>query len=235
LPVSSWPLDWRHGITPTIVEVAASILTRGLGLLLTSHAVLALRRIGLDDEIIRNGIVQEHLINADASDIPISDYDFRPLNATYVPTLGVSRQALMEGLCRGIGSSIRLSTTITSAQSSGEDVRVVFSDGAEARYDLVVGADGMTSRVRGLVCPDIVPVYRSYAAWRTVIAGGYFPSNVVLMRHRTGCVLGSFPVGPDLGYVFVLAHRPKVPRPSRRGVSMVSRSWRARFKEPCRL
>jgi 2-polyprenyl-6-methoxyphenol hydroxylase-like FAD-dependent oxidoreductase len=143
------------------------------------------------------------------------DYDFRPLNAKYAPNLGVTRQALMDGLLRGIRSAIRLSTTITSAQSSGEDVRVVFSDGAETRYDLVVGADGITSHVRSLICPGIAPVYRSYAAWRTVIAGGCFPSNIVVMRHRAGCVLGSFRVGPDLGYVFVLAHEPSVPRLSR--------------------
>ena len=121
----------------------------------------------------------------------------------------------MDGLLRGIQSPIRLSTTITSAQPSDEGVHVVFSNETEARYDLVVGADGIASHVRSLICPDIAPVYRSYAAWRTVIPGGCFPPNVVMMRHRAGCLMGSFQVGPDLGYVFVLAHEPSMPRLSR--------------------
>jgi 2-polyprenyl-6-methoxyphenol hydroxylase-like FAD-dependent oxidoreductase len=49
----------RHGITPTIVEIGDSVLTRGLGLLLTSNVFLALRRVGLDAEVIKNGIPQE--------------------------------------------------------------------------------------------------------------------------------------------------------------------------------
>jgi 2-polyprenyl-6-methoxyphenol hydroxylase-like FAD-dependent oxidoreductase len=205
----------RHGINPTIVEVADSILTRGLGLLLTSNALLALRRIALDDDIIRNGIVQEHFVNADASETPTSDYDFRPLNARYAPNLGVSRKVLMDGLLRGVRSPIRLSTTVTAVQSSGEDVRVVLSDGTEVRYDLVVGADGIGSRVRSLIAPEIAPVYRSYVAWRTVVPGGRFLSGTVFMRHQSGSILGSFRIGPDLGYVFMLAHEPNVPRLSR--------------------
>lgn len=106
----------RQGITPTIIEIADSILTRGLGLLLTANVFLALRRVGLDADVIKNGTVQDHFINTDASEAPISDYDFRPMNAKYAPNLGIARQGLMDGLLGGVRTPIRLATTITALQ-----------------------------------------------------------------------------------------------------------------------
>lgn len=205
----------RHGITPTIVEIANVVLTRGLGLLLTSNALLALRRVGLDAEVIKNGIVQEHFINADASEAPISDYDFRPLNAKYAPNIGVTRRGLMDGLRGGLRAQIRLSTTIAALQSSAGGAHVSFSDGTHAHYDLVVGADGIKSQVRSLIYPDVEPVYRSFCAWRTVMDYRNLESDGVVVRHNPGCILGSLKVGANRVYVFVLAHEPNIPLLSR--------------------
>jgi 2-polyprenyl-6-methoxyphenol hydroxylase-like FAD-dependent oxidoreductase len=56
----------RHGITPAIVEIADGLLTRGLGLFLTSNVFLALRRIGLDQTVIERGIVIEQEVQTNA-------------------------------------------------------------------------------------------------------------------------------------------------------------------------
>src|SRR5690242_4494424 len=41
-----------------------------------------------------------------------------------------------------------------------------FADGSRAKGDLVVGADGFRSSVRGLFAPAIKPIYAGYVGWR---------------------------------------------------------------------
>jgi 2-polyprenyl-6-methoxyphenol hydroxylase-like FAD-dependent oxidoreductase len=57
----------RFGIIPAVVEIGNASLSRGLALMLTSNAALALRRVGLDSAVIDQGIVLERIIHADPS------------------------------------------------------------------------------------------------------------------------------------------------------------------------
>lgn len=52
----------------------------------------------------------------------------------------------------------------------GDQVRVVFASGAERSFDLVIGADGIRSRTRRLVCPDTPAIHYldMYTAYFTI-------------------------------------------------------------------
>jgi 2-polyprenyl-6-methoxyphenol hydroxylase-like FAD-dependent oxidoreductase len=122
----------------------------------------------------------------------------------------------MAGICGAIRSPIRYSTTIVSLNSSARTVTALLSDGTRGGFDLVVAADGIHSAVRRVIYPDVQPVYRSFCAWRIVLDCSDC-DKVLKARSAHGLVLGSFQVGPNPLYVFLLAHYAEPPSFSREG------------------
>jgi 2-polyprenyl-6-methoxyphenol hydroxylase-like FAD-dependent oxidoreductase len=205
----------RFGITPVVVEIEGQSFSRGLALMLTSNVALALRRVGLDGAVIDRGLVLERIIHADPSGQPVEAiHDLGPANERYAPNIGITRDGLMSGLSTALGAQIRYSTTITSVDGPTGEPEVTFSDGTRAAFDLVVGADGIRSAVRKLIYSDVEPVYRSFCAWRTVMECSD-DEPVFRLSSTAGCTLGSFPVGPNLMYAFLLAHCAEIPPWSR--------------------
>jgi 2-polyprenyl-6-methoxyphenol hydroxylase-like FAD-dependent oxidoreductase len=62
-----------------------------------------------------------------------------------------------------------LGVELLDVRQTGEGVVAFLSSGEEVAADLVVGADGVRSRVRGLLAPQIEPSYAGYVAWRGIM------------------------------------------------------------------
>ena len=205
----------RFGITAVVAEIGDASLSRGLALMLTGNAAMALRRVGLDRAVIDHGVVLERIAHADPLGNPVDDdHDLRPSNARYAPVLGITRDGLMSGLSRAVRAPIRYATTLASVGGPAGEPVVAFSDGTRGQFDLVVGADGIGSAVREAIYPGIEPAYRSFCAWRTVTECAQW-DPVFRFSSVPGCLLGSFPVGPGLVYAFLLFHCAEIPVLSR--------------------
>ena len=83
--------------------------------------------------------------------------------------LGILRRPLhtiLLGAAEDAGAQVRLGTTVQALD--GPEVEL--SDGTSARYDLLVGADGIGSRVRELaIDADAAPDYTGVVVWRALL------------------------------------------------------------------
>src|SRR5262245_40300357 len=59
-----------------------------------------------------------------------------------------------------------LGKELTRIEERSDGVAAHFADGSSTDGDLIVGADGFRSTVRGAVLPDVRPVYAGYVGWR---------------------------------------------------------------------
>ncbi|MDR2281084.1 MAG: FAD-dependent monooxygenase [Gordonia sp. (in: high G+C Gram-positive bacteria)] len=125
------------------------------------------------------------------------------------PQLTVHRGDLMAALERDLpDGAIKLGRRLESIENGTDGVRLRFADGSDARADIVIGADGIHSRVRhALLGPD-EPEFTGIVAFRAVI-----PSDAVAGLPNADCFtkwwgpdsatqIVTFPLGLDEVFVF---------------------------------
>lgn len=80
------------------------------------------------------------------------EYSLGFINEKYGSYRGIERKKLIEILLKSLnGDQVEYGTTLKSIQQDGSKVKVIFSNGQKASYDLVILADGMHSKSRKLL------------------------------------------------------------------------------------
>ena len=69
--------------------------------------------------------------------------------------------------------------TLVDLDQDGDGIEVRFAGGRRERCDLLVCADGIMSKARHLLLPQIEPVYAGYVAWRGIVTTGDLSSGSV--------------------------------------------------------
>ena len=67
------------------------------------------------------------------------------------------------------------SKTLARVEQKADRVTAIFTDGARAEADLLIGADGFRSTVRESIMPEVQPAYCGYIAWRGMVEESEIP------------------------------------------------------------
>jgi 2-polyprenyl-6-methoxyphenol hydroxylase-like FAD-dependent oxidoreductase len=87
------------------------------------------------------------------------------------PAMMFLRTELFRLLAAGLGErDIRYGMGCERLEDLGDQVRITFGNGQVSDFDLVIGADGVSSTVRGFVDPGMVPYDTGLVASRGVVA-----------------------------------------------------------------
>ncbi|KAF2813771.1 FAD/NAD(P)-binding domain-containing protein [Mytilinidion resinicola] len=155
--------DPRHTIT--IIERSPSLRMAGQQIDLKAEGLPVLRKMGLMDNIKKSLVAETGLAMVDPNGKPIAHFGIVDaakgtvgLTSEYEIMRGDLVQVLYDAsLAQGVkakelgqagGLTYEFGKTVMDFKQDNDGVDVTFSDGQEKRYDLVVGADGQTSRTR---------------------------------------------------------------------------------------
>lgn len=182
----------------------------GVGIIQQANVLRAVDALGILQDYVGAGFafdsVDIYLPNGrHAATIPSHKLvDGQPAN------LGIGRRALHDVLGqRAIeaGTKIRLGVTPERLDDDGAGVTAYFSDGTDARYDLVIGADGVYSQTRAALFPDAAaPLFTGQGVWRYNFAR---PAEVTSLHAFQGPLgIGLVPLSDALMYMFVTTPEP---------------------------
>jgi 2,6-dihydroxypyridine 3-monooxygenase len=75
-----------------------------------------------------------------------------------------------------------LGRDLVEIEDAADQVVGRFADGTAETVDLLVGADGIRSTVRGLLFPDVQPAYAGYVGWRGTLPQDRLPASATSLR-----------------------------------------------------
>jgi 2-polyprenyl-6-methoxyphenol hydroxylase-like FAD-dependent oxidoreductase len=156
----------REGFEPAVYERAPALLEVGAAIAVWPNAFRALERLGLGETVLaRAGRIRSVRWLGREGRL----YKHFTFPETGAPAVALHRADLQGALLRALpAESVHLGKAFVGFEEGGEGVRARFDDGAGAACDVLVGADGLHSRVRAQLLGDGEPVYRGYAVWRGV-------------------------------------------------------------------
>jgi 2-polyprenyl-6-methoxyphenol hydroxylase-like FAD-dependent oxidoreductase len=161
----------RAGHHVTVFERSVhGLARRGAGLVAQQELFELLHRLGRDDAA-RVGVVAHERITLAR--------DGRVANRDPSPQTQLSWDHLYEVLRSELpAEAYRLSSAVAGVDSTEQHALVRFADGRREQFDLVIGADGLSSVTRAAVAPEHrVNSYAGYVTWRGLVPERSLPAD----------------------------------------------------------
>ena len=155
----------QAGFSVEIHERAPVLAPVGAGVSLWSNGVKVLKRLGLGEAVRAIGGSMDDMCYMSKGGATLTHFSLRPL----VAAVGqrphpVARTDLQRMLLDAVGpENVALGSSCVAIEQDEQAATAVFSDGRRASGDLVLGADGTHSIVRGAVLGK--PVERRYVGY----------------------------------------------------------------------
>jgi 2-polyprenyl-6-methoxyphenol hydroxylase-like FAD-dependent oxidoreductase len=201
----------KRGIAVDLVEIDQEWRVYGAGITIGGAALRAFKDLGVVQQVVDQGWCSDGCDLYTADGTPLGKLPTPRIAGDHIPGGGgILRPVLARILSQATlasGTAVRLGVTFTAIDPEGEALQVGFTDGSRARYDLVIGADGLYSKVRARVFPEApTPSYTGQGCWRAVVPRPAEIARASLYMGRA-TKAGVNPVSRDEMYLFCLDQR----------------------------
>lgn len=182
----------------------------GAGIAVQPNGIRILRALGMDRAMEEVGAIIRSWGFCDQDGKLLCETNLRALWDGVAPFIGAERSKLHEVLVAGAAAvPHRLGTSLVSLAQSNDRVAAMFSDRTVGEFDLVVGADGISSTVRALAMTSVSPTDLGAMNWRSVAPVCPAGSTALLFLLGDGCFFGLCPVGRGRTYGFGYVVQPR--------------------------
>lgn len=201
----------RAGFQVRVFEQAAELGEIGAGIQISANAGRVLAHLGLMDrlEAVASRPERYRFALYDSGEvlqeIPLGDSYAARHGVPYLTVHRADYHALLaEAVAALDPEAVRLNAAVAGYEEDSRGVSLRLADGSSHRGDVLIGADGIKSAVRGQMLGVAPPHYTGDAAWRVLVARDDLPAG-----HPT-----------DRVTVWVGPHRHAVTYPVRGGALM---------------
>ena len=215
----------RRGFQVHLIERDPGWSVYGVGIIQQSNVIRAMHVLGILQDYLDAGVGFDHVDIFAPDGRRLARVPSPRLVPEHPANVGIGRRALQAVLARharDAGATVRLGVEVTRLEDDGAGVTVQLSDGSSARYDLVIGADGLYSTTRAMLFPDArQPELTGQGVWRYNFPRE--PGLDALEAYEGPIGMGLVPIAPEVMYLYVTSPEPGNPRYPREGLATAMR------------
>jgi salicylate hydroxylase len=167
-----------------IYEQAPQLGEVGAGIQVSANAMHVMQHLGLQDALLKVGVKPEAYVFRlhDTGEV-IQRFSLSQEQLHGAPYTQLHRADLHELLAARARQAdpnvVRLNHKVTGFTESADGVELHFANGTSAKGDLLIGADGVKSAVRGQLFGITPATYTGDAAWRIVVPTERLPNDLL--------------------------------------------------------
>lgn len=170
----------KTGHDVTLFEQAPALGEVGAGLVMAPNAMRQLRRMGVADQIANTGVRLEAGWEfrrwSDGTVLSVEDLDHRCKELYGEDTYVLHRADLLSAILSAVPKrALRLDSRVTSIEQDAGGAHIALGNGEIHQADVVVGADGVHSVVRGMLAPPAPAEYSGMCAFRALVPADKAP------------------------------------------------------------
>lgn len=206
----------RKGVDVELVELKAEWTVYGVGIIQQSNVVRAMAQLGVLEAYLDASYAFEDVGIYTPDGHQLSRIPGQRLAGPQFPAnVGISRRALHNLLSEtavALGAQVRLDTSVEVLEQDADGVNVQFTDGSHGRYHVVVGADGLFSKVRSMLFGETYqPSFTGQSVWRYNFPRVAEIDHLANYQGPTGNA-GLVPLSDELMYMYTTSYDPGNPR-----------------------
>jgi 6-hydroxynicotinate 3-monooxygenase len=155
-----------------LYEQAPSFSRIGAGIHLGPNVMKVMRKIGIEDALNRTGSHPDFWYSRDwetgeyIAEIPLGDYAVSHYGSTYLTVhRGDFHKLMIDAIPAGV---LAFDKRLVKVEDRGDVVHLSFADGTTEEADIVIGADGINSKIRDSLLGAELPKYTGYVGHRAV-------------------------------------------------------------------
>jgi 2-polyprenyl-6-methoxyphenol hydroxylase-like FAD-dependent oxidoreductase len=199
----------KTGIDVDLVEIKTEWKVYHVGIIVQGNFIRAMAALGIADKAVAAGFPYFGVKFQTLHGYTVAEIPGIPMAGPQLPTdLGIARPALHRILSEAAleaGTNVRLGVTFREIQQSENGANVTFTDGITGEYDLVIGADGVHSKVRRAIFGDeYQPRLTGQGVWRYNVRRPVALDRALLCVGLEGGKCGAIPLSQDTGYVLLV-------------------------------
>ncbi|WP_372740818.1 FAD-dependent monooxygenase [Neptunomonas sp.] len=165
----------QAGFTVNVYEQTTELSRIGAGIHIGPNVMKIFRQMGIEDRVSLMASHPDYWFSRDGETgeymarIELGKYALKEYGASYITIHRGDLHALqIDAIAK---DTLHFGKRLEALDDSGDEVLLTFTDGTKATADIVIGADGINSKIRDVLLGAEQPTYSGWVAHRALISG----------------------------------------------------------------
>ncbi|MFT4789264.1 MAG: salicylate hydroxylase [Paraglaciecola sp.] len=190
----------KHGFDAAIYEQSSHLGELGAGLQLSPNAIHVLQALGIADKVKANAfrpksaVMRHYQTGKSYFNVPLADTATQKYGADYLHIHRADLHRTLLNACQNMGVSIHLGQAVESYQHDFQkltfqnltsqnltppNLTIHLANGESIEADVLIGADGIKSKVQACMLGQTSAEFTGQVAWRGVVEANKLPNELI--------------------------------------------------------